>query len=209
MLSRFCTRGLQRSATPLIARAFYANGEDISVEYADKQYDLQFKDTDGLQKRFLNGLHPKVVQSKAFDRASISSLRMGLASQVEGQHPALANLIAQANQVDTTLESVLTQAGEEDPVYNATRHFEFGTYRRGDEDSVINMKIDWPFFREVFPDKNFIDTLRTNYEETIEEVFQDTKTEDPIPDELAVFSRFFAQLVRYLAFLLFHDHLKR
>jgi len=188
--------GIQRNwrSTVLVARASYATRDDISIEYAKKQYDLQFKDTDELKKRFLNGLHPDVVQSKAFDRASISSLRMNLATHHEGQPPALTELINRANANDQALENAITAANEEDPLYNMTRHFEYGLYRRGDEDSAINMKIDWNFYRQAFPDTEFIDTLQNNYEEMIKDAFEECQTEDPVPEESRMFSRFFDQL---------------
>ena len=198
MLTRLCNRSLR-----VVPCAGYATKSDAANEYLKKDITVSISDPVALKKRFLRDVHPSVIQSKAFDRNPVSAFRLGSATHHEGQHPEITKAIDEANVVDTQLEGLFTSLNDDDPVRRATSHFEFGNYRKGDEDSILNMNIDWDFFKQVIPDSSFVENVKKSYEETVAEVYQESITEDPIPKELKVFERFAEQMVRYDLFKIF------
>eukprot|EP00339_Tiarina_fusa_P011070 CAMPEP_0117034442 /NCGR_PEP_ID=MMETSP0472-20121206/24521_1 /TAXON_ID=693140 ORGANISM="Tiarina fusus, Strain LIS" /NCGR_SAMPLE_ID=MMETSP0472 /ASSEMBLY_ACC=CAM_ASM_000603 /LENGTH=240 /DNA_ID=CAMNT_0004743613 /DNA_START=121 /DNA_END=843 /DNA_ORIENTATION=+ len=167
------------------------------MEYVMKDAEPTIEDPDALKKRFLMDLHPNLVQSKAFSRASVGSLRLNAATLHEGQHPVIQECIKEANVIDNALDSELT-THKEDPVFEFTRCFPYSNYRKGDEDSILKLDIDWDFFRAAFPDGEFIDQLRVDYDNMLEDMYQETITENPIPEEVKVFERFSAQIEEHI-----------
>merc|ERR1711862_986141 len=103
-------------------------------------------------------LHPNLVQSKAFSRASVGSLRLNAATLHEGQHPVIQECIKEANVIDNALDSELT-THKEDPVFEFTRCFPYSNYRKGDEDSILKLDIDWDFSGQLSLMENLLINL--------------------------------------------------
>ena len=181
--------------------ARYATATDKTAAYLTKELPVNVDDID--QKRFLRDIHPKIVQSKAFEKTAVSTFRLGVAQHHEGQHPEITKAIDEATRVDTQLESLFSHINEDDPLRRATSHFEYGNYRKDDEDSLLKMQIDWDFYRQVVPDASFIDYVKENYEQCVEDVYQEAAQENPIMDDLSVFERFAVQMVSVLIFFFF------
>jgi hypothetical protein len=193
MLARVGLRAVRPSARLFSTAA----SKDKSLEYLNKHAEPKIDNPEELQKRVLMGVHPKIVQSKAFENTSLSAMRMNTATHAEGQHPSVTKLIDDANEIDSTVDAQMATIANLDPLYDLTRHFEFGNYRKKDEDSVLKQDLDWDFFRAAFPDKQFIDDLKENYEKSIQDAVEEAES-DPIPEQLRVFERFANQLDTYL-----------
>lgn len=190
--------GIARVGSRRIASAFPAvysrNVADKTMEYLDKEIEPKIEDIEEQKKLFLRGLPEAYIQSDAWRRASISVFRNNSTVLHEGQHPEVVKAIEDANKVDAELDRLLSTVNE-DAFHDQVRHFSWGKYRNGDEDSVLYHEINWDFFRSVFPDAAFIDSMKNTYETLVDQAYKDSVEEDPIPKEFKVLDRIVDQFV--------------
>ena len=166
-----------------------AQAKDVSLNLGDKSKQLFDKTVDS----YALSHSADTIQLADFIKPLVQVNNPKLSARFNEQTNAA---LESASAFDTEISSIANQ----DTLREATAHFTYGKFRKGDEDSVSEIQIDWDFFGKASRNPEFADYLKQSAAESVQAAYKWVKSGEFVSSEFEAVAGIAQQLVSYQFF---------